>query len=378
MKHAAAQTIILRDGIAYKFYDDEYETRLKNIEWSMGRTGILTPVAIYEPVDIDGTECSRANLHNISIMKEQLYQPYKGQRIWIYKANQIIPQISNKEWIANEYNPPFNTFNIPNVCPICGGETIVKEDNDSEVLYCANPKCEGKLVNKLENFVGKKGLDIKGLSKATLEKLIDWEWVDTFESIFCLQLYRDKWIKKSGFGIASVDKILNAIEESKKTTLDKVIAAAGIPLIGSTVAKQLAQLENGSYMAFREDVEAELDWTQFDGIGNVMCNTINNFDYTELDNVINYLDLEIKEQKEGLINPFEGKTFCITGKLKIFKNRAELTADIESKGGKVVSSISKKVDYLINNDESSTSAKANQAKALNIKVLTEEEYISII
>lgn len=163
-----------KGGLAYKFYDDEYETRLLNIEWTMGRTGQLTPVAIFESIDIDGTECTRASLHNISIMKEQLYQPYRNEKIWVYKANQIIPQISNKEWIANEYNPPENTFRIPSTCPICGGETIIKKESDSEVLYCGNPQCQGKLINRLDHFCSKKGLDIKGLSKATLEKLMNW------------------------------------------------------------------------------------------------------------------------------------------------------------------------------------------------------------
>ena len=173
-----------KGGLAYKFYDDEYETRLLNIEWTMGRTGQLTPVAIFEPIDIDGTECTRASLHNISIMKEQLYQPYRNEKIWVYKANQIIPQISNKEWIANEYNPPENTLRIPSTCPVCGGETIIKKENDSEVLYCGNPQCQGKLINRIDHFCSKKGLDIKGLSKATLEKLMDWGWLNTYQDIF--------------------------------------------------------------------------------------------------------------------------------------------------------------------------------------------------
>ena len=370
-----------KGGLAYKFYDDEYETRLLNIEWTMGRTGQLTPVAIFESIDIDGTECTRASLHNISIMKEQLYQPYRNEKIWVYKANQIIPQISNKEWIANEYNPPENTFRIPSTCPICGGETIIKKESDSEVLYCGNPQCQGKLINRIDHFCSKKGLDIKGLSKATLEKLMNWNWINTYQDIFLLWQVRDKWIQKPGFGEASVDKILNAIAKVKENVkLEQVIAAAGIPEIGSKVAKDLAK-HYDSWADFR----AETNFLQYDGIGEVMNNNLLNFDYDDLnlDYTVNlHLKEGIKNSKDGELNPVTStitdKVFCITGKVHLFKNRAELQADIENKGGKVVSSISNKVNYLINNDINSTSTKNNKAKELNIDIITEEQYMEMI
>ena len=361
-----------KGGIAYKFYDEEYETILRDIEWGMGRTGVLTPVAIFDTIDVEGSEVSRASLHNISII-EDLGILHKGEKVYIYKANQIIPQISKAE--RNPEATEFDLLKYPEVCPVCGGDTIIKQENNSKMLYCDNPLCEGKLVNRLDHFCSKKGLDIKGLSKATLEKLVDWGWINTYQDIFILNQHRDNWIKKPGFGVASVDKILNAIEEGKKTSLDKVIAAAGIPEIGSRVAKDLAK-----HYDTWADFRAETNFLQYDGIGEVMNSNLLNFNYDDLnlDYTVN-LHLKIAENtKQEEINSLEGKVFCVTGKVHIFKNRAELQADIESKGGKCVSSISNKVNYLINNDINSTSAKNNKAKELNIDIITEEQYMEMI
>ena len=202
-----------KGGIAFKFYDDLYETTLKNVEYTMGRTGQLTPVAIYDDVDIDGTICNRASLHNISIMKEILHgYGWENQKVSIAKMNMIIPQIISAQE-EDEFNKVY--FHYPMTCPICGERTSIHNDNGSEVLYCDNPNCSGKLLNRFEHFLGKKGLDIKGISKATIEKLMDWGWLNTYQDIFLLKQVRDKWIKKPGFGVASVDKILNAIEETK-------------------------------------------------------------------------------------------------------------------------------------------------------------------
>lgn len=366
-----------KGGIAYKFYDDEYETNLKDIEWTMGRTGQLTPVAIYEDVEIDGTICNRASLHNISIMKELLGNPYLNQKIYVFKSNMIIPQISKAEKGIIGTNCYLDAFVLPDKCPICGGETSIHKDNESEVLYCDNPTCNGKLLNRFDHFCGKKGLDIKGLSTATLEKLMDWGWLNTYQDIFLLKQYRDEWIKKPGFGIASVDKILNAIEESKKTSLEKVIAAAGIPEIGSRVAKDLAK-----YYDSWSDFRAETNFLQYDGIGEVMNNNILNFDYEDLnlDYTVNlHLHNVEKCQNQEIYgdNKLEGKVFCITGKTHIFKNRAELQSDIEQKGGKVVSSMSSKVTHLINNDNTSQSAKNKAAITAGIPIITEEEYMEL-
>ena len=358
--------------LAYKFYDETYETRLLDIEWTMGRTGVLTPVAIFEPIDIDGTEISRASLHNLSIIDDifGVFGPYKYQTIEVFKANMIIPQIKSavQSGLYQE-----NEIKYPKTCPVCGGETIIEKENDSEMLYCNNPLCEGKVLNRIDHFCSKKGLDIKGLSKATLEKLIDWGWVYTYWDIFYLADYRDEWIKKPGFGVASVDKILSAIEVSRNTTLDKVIAAAGIPEIGSKVAKDLAKYYESWY-----DFRNETNFLQYDGIGEVMNDNLLNFNYDELnlDEVVSTQLKIIKKEQNNTINNLDNLVFCITGKVSKFKNRNELQADIENKGGKVVGSVSKNVNYLINNDSTSASAKNVKAKELGIKIITEEQYLS--
>lgn len=368
-----------KGGIAFKFYDDLYETTLKDVEYTMGRTGQLTPVAIYDDVDIDGTICNRASLHNISIMKEILHgYGWKNQKVSIAKMNMIIPQIISAQE-EDEFTKIY--FHYPMTCPICGERTSIHNDNGSEVLYCDNPNCSGKLLNRFEHFLGKKGLDIKGISKATIEKLMDWGWLNTYQDIFLLKQVRDKWIKKPGFGVASVDKILNAIEETKENiTLDKIIAAAGIPEIGSRVAKDLAQ-----HYETWADFRAETNFLQYDGIGEVMNNNILTFDYDDLnlDYTVN-LHLKIKKKEITKIEnntSIEGKVFCITGSLNKdghFKNRATLQADIESRGGKVVSSMSSKVDYLINNDINSTSSKNKAAIAAKKPIITEEDYLKLI
>lgn len=367
-----------KGGIAYKFYDDEYETNLLDIEWTMGRTGQLTPVAIFEPIDIDGTEVSRASLHNMSVLEETLHGcGWKGQKIKVFKANQIIPQIS---WAQedNEYTKDYISY--PMICPICNKPTVITKNNDVKVLMCGNDNCEGKLLNRFDHFCSKKGLDIKGLSKATLEKLMNWGWLNTYQDIFLLWQVRDEWVKKPGFGIASVDKILNAIANIKENIkLEQVIAAAGIPEIGSRVAKDLAK-----HYDTWDDFRAETNFLQYDGIGEVMNNNLLNFDYDDLnlDYTINlHLKKGIENSKQEEINPttstIVGEVFCITGKTHIFKNRTELQTDIENKGGKVVSSMSSKVNYLINNDSTSTSAKNKAAQAAGIPIITEEEYIQM-
>lgn len=367
-----------KGGLAYKFYDDEYDTVLRDITYDIGRTGVLTPVAIFDPVDIDGTECSRASLHNISVLEETLHgSGWQGQKIKVFKANQIIPQISWAEE-DNEYTKYY--ISHPMVCPICNKPTIIKENNGVKILICGNENCEGKLLNRFDHFCSKKGLDIKGLSKATLEKLMDWEWLNTYQDIFLLWQVRDKWIQKPGFGEASVDKILNAIAKVKENVkLEQVIAAAGIPEIGSRIAKDLAK-HYDSWADFR----AETNFLKYDGIGEVMNNNLLNFDYDDLnlDYTVNlHLKAGIENSKQEETNQttstIVNKVFCITGKVHIFKNRSVLQADIESKGGRVVSSMSSKVNYLINNDSTSTSAKNKAAQAAGIPIITEEEYMEM-
>ena len=361
-----------KGGLAYKFYDEEYETILRDVEWTMGRTGVLTPVALLEPINIDGSEVSRASLHNISIMDE-LGIRYQDTKVMVYKANMIIPQISKALPYEGEIA---SLINIPAVCPICGEPTIIKGENGVRVLYCSNPSCEGKLINRLDHFFGKKGLDAKGLSKATFEKLIDWGWIENIKDVFKLKEHKKEWEKMQGFGEKSVEKILQAIEDCKSCSLDAIISAAGIPLIGKTVGKDLSK-RFGSYSEFREAVESGFDFTNFGGYGWEMHKAISDFDYSELDYIVdNYLQIKenIKEDNELKL---KGLTFCVTGKVHIWKNRDSLSAFIESLGGKVTGSVSKNTNYLINNDINSTSAKNKKAQELDIPILSEEDFKKI-
>ena len=358
-----------KGGLAYKFYDEEYETTLKDIEWTMGRTGVLTPVAIFEPIEIDGTEVSRANLFNVSVMLDTLGHAYKGEKLWIYKANQIIPQVSK----ADKKDLTVSEFKCDE-CPICGSPTELKGNEGIITLYCGNPACEGKLLNRIEHFFSKKGLNIKGISKATIEKLIDWGWVDGVKDIFVLDAHTEDWKKKTGFGEKSVMNIITSIREGCNTDLESIIAAAGIPLIGRTVARQIAGIFN-TYEDFREAIRT-YDFSEIDGFGYEMNKSLKNYDYTELDYIVeNYLtitnNINKKEQK------LEGLTFVITGRVNLFKNRDELSEFITSLGGKVSSAISAKTNYLINNDKTSTSQKNKKAQELGITIVDEQTFMNL-
>ena len=366
-----------KGGLAYKFYDEEYETTLQNIEWTMGRTGVLTPVAIFEPIDIDGTEVSRANLHNISVIRDLFNEtPKKGQKIYIYKANQIIPQISKVErYNEDEIIALENLLTPPEYCPICSHTTELFGDNNSIFLRCGNPSCEGLLLNRIEHFFSKKGLNAKGLSKATIEKLMDWGWINEIRDVFILSEHADEWKKKAGFGEKSVNNIITSIRESGNTDLESVISAAGIPLIGRTVARQIASIFN-TYEDFREAI-GSFDFSEIDGFGYEMNKSLKNYNYDELDYIVeNFLTInnKIEERKEQKL---EGLTFCVTGKIKQWKNRDELSSFITSLGGKVVGSVSANIDYLINNDINSTSSKNLRAKELGKKIIDEQTFMNM-
>ena len=370
-----------RGGMAFKFEDEKYETRLRSIEWTMGRTGVLTPVAIYDDVEIDGAICNRASLHNVGIMEELFGTlPYVGQKIWIFKANQIIPQIAKSE--IEEAAPDMTFLFPPKTCPICGGETLIHESISGAVeLLCMNDQCEGKLINRLDHFCGKKGLDIKGLSKATLEKLIDWGWVSKISDLFELRKYESEWIEKSGFGEKSVNKILDAIEAGRQTTLDAYLSAWGIPLIGRTYARKLAGTFK-TYEEFRNAITDNFDFESIDGIGPEKADAILNFDYTEADMLVETGIIVIHEDEALLENSgnsqLSGAVVCITGKLKHFKNRDELKSKIEAAGGKVTSAVSSKTTYLVNNDINSTSSKNATAKSLGIPIISEEDILNML
>ena len=373
-----------KGGLAFKFYDEEYETRLKYIDYDVSRTGILTPVAVFESIDIDGSVCERASLHNMSVMEEVLgATPYCGERIWVFKANMIIPQISRAE--KKDYGDIVSHGGVTTglggdygiLCPICGSPTsIIKSDTGVKVLYCENEQCEGKLAQRIDYFAGKSGLDIKGLSRKTIEKLIDWGWVNSIKDIFLLHSHQMEWMNQEGFGKASVFKILDAIDEAKENVdLASFIAALGIPLIGKTVAKEIVK-----YYTTWEDFRAAVggDWTAFKGFGDRMSEELNEFDYSEADELINFINIQSPEEK-SVSTTADGLTFCITGKLTSgnWKNRDELKEYIENIGGKVVGSMSSKVNYLINNDDTSASAKNVSAKKSGIPIITEAKFIEL-
>lgn len=363
-----------RGALAFKFYDETYPTRLFNIEWTMGRMGTLTPVAVFEPIEIEGAVVSRANLHNISIMNELLgNKPYQGQKIEVYRSNMIIPQIYSAD--KSEPTVRVEYFEIPEICPYCGAELVQKNENGSIVLYCNNLECESNLVVRLDHFAGKKGLDIKGLSRATLEKLINYGWISSAIDIFNLEQHRDEWIKKEGFGPRSVDKILAAIDKSKESCeLNKFISAIGIPLIGQNVAKDIAKYFS-TYESFRDAINNNYDFTQIPNFGLSKAYEIMNFDYQEADKIAELVTFSAAKTEKNLFSAhLDGLTFVITGKLTEYKNRAELKSIIEENGGRVVETINKKTSYLINNDINSISAKNLAAKKANIPVLSEKDF----
>ena len=363
-----------RGALAFKFYDEIYSSRLLDIEWTMGRLGTLTPVAVFEPIEIEGAVVSRANLHNISIMNELLGdKPYQGQPIEVYRSNMIIPQIYSAD--KSEPTVRVECFEIPEICPYCGAKLTQKNENGSIVLYCNNLECESNLVVRLDHFAGKKGLDIKGLSRATLEKLINYGWINSAIDIFNLEQHRDEWIKKEGFGPRSVDKILAAIEKSKESCeLNKFISAIGIPLIGQNVAKDIAKYFS-SYESFRDAINNNYDFTQIPNFGLSKSYEIMNFDYQEADKIAELITFSAAKPEKNLLSAhLDGLTFVITGKLTEYKNRAELKSVIEENGGRVVETINKKTSYLINNDVNSTSAKNLAAKKANIPILSEKDF----
>ena len=377
---------------AFKFYDEEYETELLDIEWSMGRTGVLTPVAIYKDIEIDGATCNRASLHNLSITRELLGDsPLVGQKIWIYKANQIIPQISKAEDVGEKLgmdpayfwnDPELHFLFPPKECPICGAPTeIVESDSGTVELYCSSDTCPAKLINRLDHFCGKKGLDIKGLSKATLSKLIDWGWVSCVSDIFKLGEASDLWANKPGFGAKSVNNLLNAIYAARTTTLEQYISAWGIPLIGRTYSRKLADTFE-TYEEFRSAVEDNFVFESIEGIGPEKADALWSFDYTEADSLVERGIITFAEKEAQLENSgnaqLSGAIVCITGKLRNFKNRDELKVLIERAGGKVTTSVSSKTTYLVNNDINSTSSKNRTAKELGVKIITEEELLSML
>lgn len=367
-----------RNGIAYKPKQEDVESVLLDIEWTMGKTGQLTPTAVFEPVELDGTIVERASLHNISIMRS-LYSNrwYKGLKLKVYKANQIIPQVRSVE--DGEYNE--KDLIVPHTCPVCHGLTCVVKDNNSEVLMCTNPECQGKLLGRLNHFVSKKAMDIDGLSEATLQKFIDLGWLTNLFDIYNLESYILELREMDGFGERSCAKLQEAIEKSKDVKLENFIAALSIPGIGSSQAKELAKkFKTWEEFCFTENMN--YDFSQLEGFGEIANKNIHNWfcGMYQTDQVSQLAKNMRFMQNESwnLENKLNGMTFVITGSLEKFKNRDELIKTIEESGGKVAGSVSKKTSYLINNDTTSESSKNQKAKSLNVKIISEEEFMNLI
>ena len=383
MGAAKGQTAkFFNNAIAWKPEQEEHKTYLKDIHYDVSRNGILTPVAVFEPIKIDGSVVEKASLHNMSIMEEVLgATPYYGEPVWVYKANLIIPQISRAEKLS--YGDIVAGCGVTVglggdygiLCPICGSTTsIITSNTGVKVLYCENEDCPGKLAQRLDHFLGKKGLDVHGISLATLHKLIDWGWINELRDIFKLEQHKIEWISKEGFGETSVGKILSNINSTRKeVTLVNYISALGIPLVGKTVAKEITKYYS-TWEEFRAAVHG--NWTVFDGFGSEMNDAINNFDYTEADYIAeNYITFAAPQSNEVLtqISAIKDKKFCATGKLKNY-SRDSLKVDIESYGGRMVNSVTSATDYLITNTPDSGTQKNRDAQKLGVKIITEEQY----
>ena len=359
-----------RDSFAFKWADEIKETTLTDIEWSPSRTGLINPVAIFEPVDLEGTTVSRASVHNISIMEE--LELGIGDKINVYKANMIIPQIA-------ENLTRSGVKDIPSSCPVCGGETVIKNDNGTKTLYCSNPKCQAKQIKSFALFVSRDALNMEGLSEATLEKFISMGFIKDFSDIFHIEDHKDVIVEMEGFGEKSYKKLKDSIEKARNTTLAKLVYGLGIAGIGLANAKVICKaFEEDPYKVAGASMEK---LNAIDGIGDVLAGAfVNYFRDSENMKVYEKLLKEVNIQVEENNNPqiFAGVNFVVTGSVEHFANRNEVKAVIEARGGKVTGSVTSKTAYLINNDKMSTSSKNKKALDLGVPIISEEEFIEMI
>ena len=361
-----------RHSFAFKWKDEVAETILKEIEWSPSRTGLLNPVAIFEPVELEGTTVSRASVHNISIMKE--LQLGIGDKIKVIKSNMIIPQIV-------ENVTKSNILEIPKQCPVCGGVTEIVCSNDTEVLMCTNQHCPEKLIGKFVHFCGRDAMNIDGMSEATVEFLVKKCWLRTFKDFYNLSQYKESWAAIPGFGKKSVDNLLDSIEKSKRTSPEKLLYALGLSKIGRSQSREIFK-HFETWNDFIKSIEEKFDFSKLDGFGDVLNKSIHNWfkeDYKseEIQELTDNLVFEEKIKTEELLS-LTNKTFVITGSLNKFSNRNELKSTIETHGGKVTGSVTSKTHYLINNDTTSNSSKNKKAKELGIPIISEEEFLSLL
>lgn len=364
-----------RHSMAYKYEDELFETVLTDIEWNTSKTGLINPVAIFEPVDLNGAITTRATLHNITYIKDMMLGV--GDRIRVYRSNMVIPKVHDS--IDKSGN-----FKIPNKCPICGQPTKIVKENDSEVLMCENPDCKGKLLGKLVHATSRNALDIENLSKSTIEKFINLGWLTSIKDIYYLKCHENEMKTLEGFGKKSVEKLLSSIEKSRNTTLDRFIYSLSIPMIGKTVSKLIAEKVNYSIREFITTMETKraVYFSSLDGISDKKISSIDSYWY-KYSNIVYELSKEFNFESPYVIldeipNTLQGKTFVVTGSVHHYKNRDELKANIVAHGGTVVGSVSSKTSYLINNDINSTSSKNQKAKSLNIPIISEEEFLSMI
>ena len=378
-----------RNGIAFKVKNDSVETTLKDIEFTMGKTGILTPTAVFEPVETEGSTVERASLHNISVMRELMPRPFRGQRIGVFKANLIIPQLRwAEEFISDGFEKDMEKsfIHIPDKCPVCGEPTKIIKENDSEVLWCTNPECKGKLLGKLTHAVSRNALNIDGLSEATIQKFISLGWLNSIQDIYYLNTHEKQMKILDGFGSKSVSKLFQSIEKSRNTTLDRFLYALSIPLVGKTASKAIAEAEDYQFESFMRDMThpGAKFFSHIPGIGDSIINSLDEYFNRECSNVWKLgKEFTFETPKKVFLSINSGKdltgqTFVITGSLKHFENRDAFKEKIESLGGKVSGSISKKVTALINNDVNSTSSKNTKAKSIGVKIMSEDEFLEYI
>ena len=353
-----------RDSIAFKWRDEIKETTLEEIEWSASRTGLINPVAIFEPVELEGTTVSRASVHNISVMRE--LRLGIGDRIKVYKANMIIPQIA-------ENLTGSNSVEIPSECPVCGSHTQIHNENGVQTLMCPNPECLAKQIKSFTHFVSRDAMNIEGLSEMTIEKLIARGMIKELADLFHVEKYKDEIVEMEGFGEKSFTNLKNSIEKARNTTVQRFLYSLGIPNIGTANARIIAQHCHNSWQRVQNLSKEEL--MTIDGIGEVMADAfVGFFANPAKAHIVEDLleEVQLDEDFEAGGTAFEGITFVITGSLNHYENRDALKAEIEKQGGKVAGSVSAKTGYLINNDLLSQSGKNKKAKELGIKIIDEE------
>ena len=355
-----------RNAMAFKWADETADTKLLEIEWSASRTGLINPVAIFEPVELEGTTVSRASVHNISIVRQ--LKLGIGDTIQVYKANMIIPQIAENLTCSNN-------LVIPDICPVCGGPAVIHHENDAEVLFCENPDCLAKKVKSLTLFVSRDAMNIDGLSEATIEKFLAKGMLHELADLYHLSDHRDTIIHMEGFGEKSYEKLITALEQSRRTTLPKFIYSLGIPNIGLSNAKMICSSFENDLEQIRHCTLEQL--TAIDGVGEVIARSFVDYFASPVHNkIVDDLLCEIQldtSQPDNMAQDLSGLVFVVTGSLEYFENRSALKEKIENAGGKVTGSVTSKTSYLINNDITSLSSKNKKAKELGVPIITEKQ-----